>query len=164
MEICPLVNALLHEYRKADRFQLTFSRIADTPKTEIMRATMRKRLESYSGFGNLRGNLCSKYAEWYEHSSGQNIHDDTQFIELHRKMDLVGQLQKQRIWEHHNTHKLMADNNTYHQCVISGFCHGVNVAPTLLRCYAAFINTVTSQRSRDLIYQFCITLTKEVMQ
>jgi len=63
MEICPLVNALLHEYRKADRFQLTFSRVADTPKTEIMRAAMRKRLESDSGFGNLRGNFGSKHAE-----------------------------------------------------------------------------------------------------
>jgi len=63
MEICPLVNTLLHEYRKADRFQLTFSRVADTPKREIMRAAMRKRLESDSGFGNLRGNLCSKHAE-----------------------------------------------------------------------------------------------------
>jgi hypothetical protein len=62
MEICPLVNALLHEYRKADRFQLIFSRVADTSTREIMRVAMRKRLESDSGFGNLRGNLCSKYA------------------------------------------------------------------------------------------------------
>jgi len=57
MEICPLVNALLHEYRKADIFQLTFSRVADTSKTEIMRDAVRKRLESDSGFGNLRGNM-----------------------------------------------------------------------------------------------------------
>lgn len=63
MELCPLVNALLHEDRKADRFHLTFSRVADTSKREIMRAAVRKRLESDSGFGNLRGNLCSKHAE-----------------------------------------------------------------------------------------------------
>jgi hypothetical protein len=63
MEICSLVNALLHEYQKADRLQLTYRRVADTSKTEIMRAAMRKRLESDSGFGNLRGNLCSKHVE-----------------------------------------------------------------------------------------------------
>lgn len=63
MEICPLVKALLHEYRKADRFQLTFNRVADTSKTDIMRAAMRKRLELDSGFGNLRENLCNKHAE-----------------------------------------------------------------------------------------------------
>lgn len=157
MEICPLVNALLHEYRKADRFQVTFSRVAGTSKIEIMRAAMRKRLESDSGFGNLRGNLCSKHAEWYEHSSGQKIHDDTQFIELHRMTDLVGQLQKQQIWEYHNTHKLMADNNTYQQCVISGFCHSVNVTLALLRCYAAFINTVLHPRGEEISY-ICFVL------
>jgi hypothetical protein len=81
--------------RQADWFQLTFTGVSDTTKTEIMTAAMRKRLESDSGFGNLRGNLRNNHAEWYKQSSGQNIHGNAQFKELHRMTDLVGQQQKQ---------------------------------------------------------------------
>ena len=71
--------------------------------------------------------------------------------------DLVGQLRKQWIREHHNTHKHMADINTYQQYVISGFCHRVNVAPALLRCYAVFINTMLHLRGA-VISHSCFVL------